>query len=80
MPDMMSPSQMPLSDPATLEPFVDRFAQEVARQENALHQPPSRELQDALMRVRQTWYERHRGFVLLGAGVVGGLLFFRVVR
>lgn len=73
-------SQMPLSDLTTLEPFVERFAQEVATQEGALQEGATPEVQAALMRVRQTWAERNAHWLFLGAGAVGAIAVLRVIR
>jgi len=78
--DTTSQSQGTPTDPSMLEPFVGRFAQEVARQENALNQAPSSDLEAALMRVRQTWYERNNGILLVGAGVLSVLLIYRMTK
>ena len=74
------PNQMPLSDPQVLEPFVDQFAQAIATQEAALQQGPSLEVQQALMRVRQTWLERNIAYVAFGAGFVGAIIIARTLR
>jgi hypothetical protein len=74
------PNQQPLSDLQTLEPFVDQFAQAIATQEGALHTEPSPEVQRALMRVRQTWLERNAAYVALGAGIVGSIVLYKVLR
>ena len=76
--DATSPNQMPLTEPELLEPFVGRFAQEVAQQENALNQPRSPELEAALMRVRQTWGERNQKVLFVGAGVLAGVILYRI--
>lgn len=77
--DSTAPSQMPLSDPQTLEPFVNQFAQSVATQEAALQEGPSPQVQQALMRIRQTWLERNAGWVAFGAGLVGTVVIVRML-
>lgn len=74
------PNQMPLTDLETLEPFVEQFAESVATQEGALQQGPSLEVQQALMRVRQSWLERHTPHLAFGAGLVGAIILFRLIR
>jgi len=74
------PSQMPLSDLSTLEPFVNRFAVEVATQEGALQMGPSPEVQRALMRVRQTWAERNAHWLALGVGIAAGYVVLRMTK
>lgn len=78
--ETIRPNQQPLSDPQVLEPFVDQFAQSIATQEVALHAGPSPEVQQALIRVRQTWLERNAAYVAFGAGLLGALVVVRAVR
>lgn len=78
--DSTQPSQMPLSDPQTLEPFVNQFAQDVATQEASLQRGPSSDVQQALVRVRQTWLERNAGWVALGAGLISSFVVVRILK
>jgi hypothetical protein len=78
--DSTMPSQMPLSAPQTLEPFVDQFAQAIATQEAALQEGPSPDVQRALMRVRQTWLEQNASWLAFGAGLVGVFVVVRMLR
>jgi|OM-RGC.v1.030367441 hypothetical protein len=71
-------TQMPISDPTAIEPFVDRFAREVATQEGALHMVPSPEVQRALMCVRQTWAERNAHWIAFGVGLAAGYVVIRM--
>jgi hypothetical protein len=82
-PDANMPNQMPLSDPATLEPFVEQYAVVIGQQEAALHQHPAQAVANQeLARVRESqrpWYVRRR-CDLVAWGAITGMVIGYILR